>query len=119
MEKMTDTNISFYLKTNRIHIFVDALRGIGSPKYISFMISDDGSKLIMKPYDKKDFHSHRVSTNVYNGLKRLELSSLPLCNILSQMFGWGENETYRVPGKIMTQQRIIVFSLDEAKKLLR
>ena len=31
---MADTYISFYLRNNRIHVFVDALRGIGSPKYI-------------------------------------------------------------------------------------
>lgn len=116
---MVETNISFYLKTNRIHVFMDALRGIGSPKYICFLISDDGSRLIMKPYDKKDFHSHRVPVDVYNGCKRLELSSLPLCKILTEMFEWSENDTYRVPGKILIEQGLVVFYLNEAEKFYK
>ena len=69
---MTDTYISFYLRNNRIHIFVEALRGIGSPKYVCFMIAEDGGSLVLAPYDKKDFYSHRVSPSVYNGKSSLE-----------------------------------------------
>ena len=44
---MNDTYISFYLRANRIHIFVDALRGIRHPKYICFMIEENGKKMIV------------------------------------------------------------------------
>ena len=73
---MSKTHLSFYLKANRIHIFVDALRLIGSPANICFMIGENGKTLILKPYPKKDFHSHRVSAEVYKGKRSMEISSL-------------------------------------------
>lgn len=76
---MSKTHLSFYLKANRIHIFVDALRLIGSPANICFMIGENGKTLILKPYPKKDFHSHRVSAEVYKGKRSMEISSLRLC----------------------------------------
>ena len=79
---MTDTYISFYLRNNRIHVFVDALRSIGSPKYVCFMIAEDGNTLILSPYKRKDFHSHRVPQDVYHGIGGFNLASMPLCQIV-------------------------------------
>lgn len=111
---MMDTYISFYLRNNRIHIFVEALRGIGSPKYVCFMIADDGDSLVLAPYDKKDFHSHRVSAAFYNGKRSLELTSLRLCEILSTEFGWDCTKSYRVPGRVSQKQGVVVFDLRKA-----
>jgi len=116
---VNDTFISFYLKANRIHIFVEALRGIGSPAFVRFMISEDGKALLMAPYDKKDFSSHRVPAAVYQGKKSLELCSIRLCRIVSKMYGWDSNFSYRVPGTIMPRQSVVVFNLDEAAKISR
>ena len=82
---MTETFLSFYLKANRIHVFVDALREIGCPVNICFMIGENGKTLILKPYPKKDFHSHRVPQDVYRGKKSMEVSSLRLCRIIADM----------------------------------
>ena len=114
---MTDTYISFYLRNNRIHIFVDALRRIGSPKYVCFMISDDGCTLIMRPYGKKDFHSHRVPQNVYHGIGGFNLTSIRLCQILTTEFGWNSDKSYRVPGYVDENRRIVVFNLRLANKI--
>lgn len=57
---MADVYISFYLKANRIHIFMDTLRSIGSPKRICFMIEENGRTLLIAPYAQKDFKSHEV-----------------------------------------------------------
>ncbi|MCI6594004.1 MAG: hypothetical protein MSJ87_01955 [Firmicutes bacterium] len=51
-EQVADTNISFYLKASRIHIFIDALRGLGSPSRICFMIDELGKILLITPYRK-------------------------------------------------------------------
>ena len=114
---MTDTYISFYLRNNRIHVFVDALRGIGSPKYVCFMISEDGNTLIMRPYGKKDFHSHRVPPDVYHGIGGFNLTSLRLCQILTAEFGWDSSKSYRVPGRVNEDKRIVVFDLRRASKI--
>ena len=116
---MVETYISFYLKPHRIHIFVDALRGVGCPRFIRFMISSDGSTLVMEPYSKKDFHSHRVSQGVYNGSCGMELCSLPLCNIIAGIHQWEADCSYRVPGLIMPQRKIAVFDLKNGKRINR
>ena len=114
---MADTYISFYLKNNRIHIFVDALRGIGSPKYVCVMISEDGNTLILRPYGKKDFHSHRVPPDVYHGIGGFNLTSLRLCQILTTEFGWDSTKSYRIPGRLDESNRIVVFDLRRASKI--
>ena len=108
---MADTYISFYLRNNRIHVFVDALRGIGSPKYVCFMISDDGNTLILSPYGKKDFHSHRVPQDVYQRIGSLNLTSIRLCQILTAEFGWDSSKSYRIPGRLDIYKKIVVFDL--------
>lgn len=111
---MDSTNISFYLRNNRIHIFVEALRGIGSPRYVYFLMGENGDSLVMAPYDKKDFYSHRVSPSVYDGKKSLELTSIRLCRLLAQMFNWDTDKSYRVPGVVIPKQQIAIFYLGKA-----
>ena len=110
-----ETYLSFYLKPKRIHIFVDALRGIGSPKYICFLLQENGETVVMAPYSKKDFHSHRVPQAVYRGMRGMELSSLPLCTILSSLYGWESECSYRVPGKIIREKNYAIFYLKKAE----
>lgn len=119
---MTDSYISFYLKRSRIRVFADAIRGIGSPKYICFMMDDTGEKLAMIPYAKKDFHSHRVPKDGYSQTKGMEISSMKLCQIISSKYNWNPEFSYRVPGKIIPERQIALFFLargevicDEAK----
>ena len=114
---MSKTHLSFYLKANRIHLFVDALRLIGSPANICFMIGENGKTLILKPYPKKDFHSHRVSAEVYKGKRSMEISSLRLCRIMAEMQQWNTSCSYRVSGVIMPRQQICVFYLDQAEPI--
>ena len=112
---MNDTYISFYLRANRIHIFVDALRGIRHPKYICFMIEENGKTLVLAPYPKKDYYSHRVPAGVYNGSKSMEISSKRLCRILADLYGWDLVASYRVPGTVIQKQDVVLFYLDKAE----
>ena len=112
---MNDTYISFYLRANRVHIFVDALRKIGHPKYICFMIEENGKTLVLAPYPKKDFYSHGVPPAVYNGSKSMEVSSLRLCRILADLYKWNLDASYRVPGTIIQKSNIAIFYLGEAE----
>lgn len=114
---MSETFLSFYLKTNRIHVFVDALKKIGSPANICFMVGEDGKTLILKPYPRKDFYSHRVSQDVYKGKKSMDVSSLRLCRIIAEMQSWNTSYSYRVPGMIYPQQKICVCYLDQAERI--
>jgi len=111
---MDETYISFYLKASRIHVFVNALRGIGCPVRICFMISDDGRSLLLAPYKKRDLKSHSVPKSVYNGSGGMEISSMKLCRLLADMYSWDLSLSYRVPGRIYESKRVVIFDLKAA-----
>jgi len=114
---MDNSSISFYLKYSRIHVFIDMLRGLGCPKFICFLIDDGGNKLLVTPYTFKDFHSHRVPKDVYNGFKGMDLTSLGLCRILAALHHWEDGCSYRVPGRVDPERRIALFDLDRAVRI--
>ncbi len=117
MIEVNETYISFYLRSNRVHIFVDALRGIGSPKYICFLIQENGHALAVTPYKKKDFRSHRVSPDVYDGTDGMEVCSLKLCQIVSKLYQWDSNHSYRVPGFVLNDHSAAIFNLTQAERI--
>ena len=116
---MSETYISFYLNANRIHVFVEALRGIGSPRRICFMIDQDGRRLLMLPHTKKDFVSHGVPNSVYGGKDSLEISSKKLCGLLASQHGWDPSRSYRVPGVIIPEKHLAAFDLKKAEMIIR
>lgn len=116
---MYETNISFYLKANRIHIFVDALRRLGSPARICFMIEENGETLLIAPYEKRDFKSHGVPKEVYSGTGTMEVSSMKLCRIIAGLHDWDTSRSYRVPGKVYSEKNVAIFNLKEAELIDR
>ena len=48
-----DTYLSFYLSTSRLHIFSKTIIEIGNPKFIRFLVKEDGQSMIMEAYHKK------------------------------------------------------------------
>lgn len=114
---MNETNISFYLKANRIHVFVDALRALGSPTRICFMIDESGKNLLLSSYDKRDFRSHSVPPEVYAGLGGMEVCSAKLCRIIAELHQWDLSRSYRVPGKAYPEFKIAIFQLIDAEMI--
>lgn len=110
-----ETYISFYLNSFRIHVFRKAITDIGEPKYIRFLINDEGPSIIMEAYDKKDFHSHRVTPKKDSG--GMEISSYPLCSLLKNRLGWETGKSYRIPGKTYPSQHLAVFDLTKAEQI--
>lgn len=109
------TYISFCLKSNRIRVFVKALKGIGSPQRICFMLSSDGQSLLLVPYEKRDLKSHGVPSQVYHGEGDFRIHSYKLCRLLAGQHHWDLNSSYRVPGWVYLDQRLAVFDLPSAK----
>ena len=112
---MNSTHISFYLRASRIHVFAEALRSIGSPRRICFLISADGQTLLMRAHKTRDFRSHKVPRNVYMGERSLEISSYKLCGILAGLHGWDLRCSYRVPGTVRKDRDSILFYLTKAE----
>ena len=112
---MKETFISFYLRCNRIHVFISALYGIGSPHRICFMISADGNYLLLTPYAKRDLKSHAIPPQVYHGTMSCGIHSYKLCHILAGQFHWDLNRSYRVRGWVDERKQAAVFDLASAK----
>ncbi len=110
-----ETYISFYLSSYRIHVFRKAITEIGNPKYIRFLVKDEGPSMIMEAYDKKDFRSHRVTPKKESG--GMEISSYPLCSLLKNRLGWEDGKSYRIPGKVFPGLNFAVFDLTAAEQI--
>lgn len=114
--RLTDntTYISFYLKDGKVHVFADALRSLGTPNYIRFLLGKDGSSMIMEPYHKKEFQSIRVKKDNEQVNRKLCFRCKPFCKLLENTLGWTSLYSYRVPGRLIPSQRIILFDLTQA-----
>lgn len=114
---MENNNISFYLVTNRIHVYMNVLREIGSPKRICFMIDDSGSSLIVAPYEKRDLKSHEVPSIVYTSDRSLEINSMKLCRIIADIQNWDLNKSYRVQGRVDKKRKVAIFDLTKNEQI--
>ncbi len=112
---MTEIYLSFYLRVNRIHIYVDALRKIGSPARICFMIAKNGKTLLLAPYQNKDFKSHDVPSRVYQGNGGMQVNSMKLCRMIAALYSWDLSRSYRIPGRIYYKQKVVIFELTKAE----
>ena len=93
-----DSFLSFYLNTYRIHVFRKTIHDIGNPRYIRFLVKEDGQSMIMEACAKKDQRSHRV-TRQASPSGGMEVNSMPLCQLLKNRLDWEDGKTYRVPGR--------------------
>ena len=95
-------------------MFADALRSLGTPNYIRFLLGKDGSSMIMEPYHKKEFQSIRVKKDNEQMHRKLCFRCKPFCKLLENRLGWTSLYSYRVPGRLIPSQRIILFDLTQA-----
>lgn len=111
-----DTYISFYLSSNRVHIFTETLHYLGDPAFVRFRLSHDPKSMIMEAYDRLEFTSLRVPNREITRSKRnqMEVHSTSLCQIIKDWFCWTDGLSYRVPGRYIKKQNIIFFDLSKA-----
>ena len=114
VRQMDETYVSFYLRRNRIRVFRQVIAAIGDPKFIRFMIKEDGSSLILLPYNEKTLQSLRVPETANYDRWNMEISSKPLCLLLAHRLGWELSRSYRIPGKVYEQQPLVLFHLSKA-----
>lgn len=114
MESQNKTYISFYLKDGAIRVYTEAIRFLGQPNYVRFLLNGDGSSMVMEPYHKKEFQSIRVRKNADRKLKKMHFSSAYLCRLMTFALGWNPEKSYRVPGRYIPAQKIVVFDMTKA-----
>lgn len=111
------TFISFYGKTGNIRIFKKAVRAIGLPKFIRFRINEDATSLLLEPFDRISLTSFRVPANLNDEVGNMDVYSKSLIDLLSQRLGWELGRSYRVPGKVLPQQGVVLYDLTQAQEI--
>lgn len=111
------TYISFYSKSGCIRIFKASVRAIGMPRFIRFRINEDATSLLLEPFDRITLTSFRVSSKLDDEEGKMEVYSKALLRGLSQRLGWGKGKSYRVPGKVLLQQGVVLYDLTQAQEI--
>ena len=116
---MSKAYISFYLKSSKILIFKEALREVGNPRRICFMIDNTGRYLLMLPYSVRDLKSHAVPQVVYQEQRRdMRICSKKLCSMLAKLHDWDPQGSYRVYGTPNKEKNLIVLDLKKTEPIL-
>ena len=108
-------HLSFYLRTGTIRIHRSTIRAIGNPSFVRFLISNDGTTLLVQSYPRKDFRSFRVPVTFADENGRVQIYSKGLCDAFINRFRWKEELSYCVPGKSFPAQGVAAFDLSRAE----
>ena len=70
--------------------------------------------MLLAPYKKKDFRSHKVPRSVYQGTGGMYVSSKKMCRLLAGLHKWNVVYSYRIPGEYVPKQNVVAFDLKQA-----
>lgn len=116
-EKMSEkTHMSFYLAHNTFRIFTDAVRRIGCPGHVRFLMNPDDLRMAMESHDKKKLTSFKVPHKLFTDTKgtSMRIHSKRFCHLLAEKMEWDMAKSYRVPGEIFSRQQVVIFDLSQA-----
>ena len=110
----TETYLSLYGKSGKIHVFKACLRALGYPKFIRFQLNPDG-RILLEPHDRISFTSFRVPAHI-DGVEgeQMEVSTTALIRAVFREFDFNLNKSYRLEGILYEGQRIAVFNIASA-----
>ncbi len=113
------THMSFYLAHHTFRVFTDAVRRIGCPGYVRFLMNPGELRMAMESHDKKELTSFKVPHNLFTDTKdtSMRIHSKRFCQLLADKIGWDMTKSYRVPGEIFPRQQVVIFDLSQAVAL--
>ena len=119
MANNENTFISFYLKSNTIRVSKKSLKIMGEPPYVRFLVNRDNQKMIMQGYDRISQISFRVRKQMCRKGSRetLFVHSKAFCLMIAHWMDWDEGKSYRIPGVVYPEQKIVLFNVSEATEI--
>ena len=114
MKKSEATYISFYLRSNTIRIFKKTIYNLGVPQFIRFHVNREGTSMLIEEYDKITLNSFRIPKNIDDTEGSMEVYSKPFSRLMAYKQKWDTDKSYRVPGRVIGNQRVAVFDLSQA-----
>jgi len=112
--------MSFDLKKSRIRIHKSTIRAVGDPKYLDLLVNPVKRLVAVKAHDnatpKKD--AHRVKQHLMESDNSYEIYSQPFMNKLLEVTGELEkNCSYRITGRFIPSEKMVVYSLDTITRI--
>ena len=101
------------MRDGTIHVYAEAVRFLGQPKFIRFLLNKDGSSMLMESYHKKEFQSFRVPQEAL-APRKMRIFSRSFCRLLAYTLKWDVDKSYRVPGQYVASKRVVVFDMTKA-----
>lgn len=109
-----NTFISVRLTSGSIRIFKETIRLMENPEFIRLSVNKDGTLMAVEPYHRKTFTSFTVPKNLYSYNGEMVVYSKSLCAVIYSRMDWNKDKLYRVPGKILKEEKTAVFDLTNA-----
>ena len=107
--------ISFSLKWSCVLIYQETMKALGYPEFFRFLINEDAHKLALEVCNYADDGFHIVPERKEGESYRIY--SLGLLQMIWEMCGWKEGESFRAFGIPYPKQRIVEFDLNNAESI--
>ena len=104
--------ISFSAMSGRITLFKTTLAALDYPEYYRFLFNPESQMFAMQICGIDDDGAHRLPKADKEG--RCEIKSIALVRFVYHICGWKKRNTYRIPGKVCQEERLVSFNLSEA-----
>jgi len=111
----TTPGVSFKLSRGRITIFKTTLDTLGRPEYFQFMFSPEDKMFAIQACEMGDDGAHRMPE--ITSREYIDVNSKALVRFVYHTCGWKEKYTYRIPGIVHLEQRLISFDLLKALEI--
>ena len=117
-----ETNLAIDLKYYRMRISRATLQGIGSPRFIQFLVNPMKKEIAIRSATKMSAPDQtcRVDWERHQNRSYIEVKSkLFLHTLCSEMAGMSEGKSYRLRGLMVPAEEMVVFSLADHRSLER
>ena len=117
MAECTSTNITIDIKKSRIRIFRTTIHAIGDPKKIQLLVNPTTRSVAIKAVERElsGDQAHTLHPDIRDGY---EIYSRAFVNKLCEVAGGlDKNYSYRMKGKIISSEKLVVFSMDSIARI--
>lgn len=105
--------IFFSTKWYKIRINRQSILDMGYPKRIRILINPEKKELVLQPCNVYEKLAFKVPNDFGDNTHGLELSSISLTDLLTDTMGWKKDVHYRIRGRYIKKENIIVFPLTQ------
>ena len=103
------------LKKYRIRIHKNTLHSIGDPAYVLLLVNPEERTLAILSSNKSESQAHKITKASLLNKKSFELYSRSLVKSLRDLCSnWQDNQSYRIYGKIISNEGVAQFHMDES-----